>query len=119
MLWIVLYHDEFDAWLNEQDESLQDALLFSIELLQAEGPMLGRPYVDTVKGSKYPNLKELRVQHRGEPWRVLFAFDPKRRAIILLGGNKTGSGSNWYKENIRIADKRFEEHLRSMKEEGK
>jgi hypothetical protein len=119
MGWIVLYHDEFDGWLNEQEEGLQDALLFSIELLQAEGPMLGRPYVDTVKGSKYPNMKELRVQYKGEPWRVLFAFDPKRRAIILVGGNKTGRSSNWYKENIRIAEKRFEQHLNTMNEEEK
>ena len=111
MSWVVLYHDEFDAWFNEQEEDVQDSILFSIGILRVEGPMLGRPYVDTIKGSKYPNLKELRVQHRGEPWRIFFAFDPKRRAIVLLGGNKTGGGSNWYEDNIRIADKRFEEHL--------
>lgn len=118
MKWIVLYHDEFDTWFNEQQEDLQDAVLFSLELLQAEGPMLGRPYVDTVKGSRYPNMKELRVQHKGEPWRVFFAFDPKRRAIILVGGNKTGKGPDWYKENIRIADQRFKQHLNTIKEEG-
>ena len=118
MSWIVLYHDEFDTWFNEQEEEVQDSILFSIGLLQAEGPILGRPYVDTIKGSKYPNMKELRVQHRGEPWRIFFAFDPKRRAIVLVGGNKAGGGSNWYKDNIRIADERFEEHLRTMKKEG-
>ncbi len=117
MTWEILYHEAFDAWLNEQGEDVQDSVLFSLELLQAEGPLLGRPHVDTLKGSKYSNLKELRVQHRGEPWRILFAFDPKRRAAILLGGNKAGK-DNWYNENIPIAEKRFEEHLRAMKEEN-
>jgi hypothetical protein len=82
-----------------------------------EGPLLGRPYVDTLKGSKYPNLKELRVQYKGEPWRILFAFDPIRQAIVLVGGNKTGD-KRWYEKNIPIAETRFTEHLKTL-EEGK
>ena len=84
-------------------------------LLKLEGPLLGRPYVDTLKGSQYPNLKELRVQHRGEPWRILFAFDPLRQAIVLVGGNKTRD-KRWYEKNIPIAETRFNEHLAALEE---
>ncbi len=71
---------------------------------------------DTLTGTKRSNLKELRVQHRGDPWRILFAFDPKRKAVILLGGNKAGN-KNWYKENMPIAEKRFKEHLQAIRKE--
>jgi hypothetical protein len=81
MQWNVLYVDEFLEWLEQQENDLQNAILASLEVLVELGPKLGRPRVDTLKGSKFPNLKELRVQHRGEPWRVLFIFDSKRQAI--------------------------------------
>jgi hypothetical protein len=84
-------------------------------LLKQEGPLLGRPYVDTIQGSQYPNLKELRVQHAGEPWRILFAFDPIRQAIVLVGGNKTGD-KRWYKKNIPIAEQRFAKHLETLED---
>jgi len=77
------------------------------------GPKLGRPYADTIKGSKFTNMKELRVQFKGDPWRILFAFDPKRRSILLIGGNKRGD-KRWYEKNIPIADARFEKHLKQM-----
>ena len=86
-----------------------------LRLLQLEGPLLGRPYVDTLKGSQYPNLKELRVQHRGEPWRIFFAFDPLRQAIVLVGGNKTGD-KRWYEKNMPIAENRFAQHLAELEE---
>ncbi|WP_337177878.1 type II toxin-antitoxin system RelE/ParE family toxin [Paludisphaera sp.] len=72
-----------DIWVRE-------AILAKVELLREEGPNLGRPAVDTARGSIFTNMKELRVQHAGQPWRVLFAFDPARRAILLVGGNKAG-----------------------------
>lgn len=115
MAWIVRYHQDFYAWFLEQEEGLQDSILFSVNLLEAEGPMLPRPDVDTLKGSRYPNMKELRVQHQGEPWRVIFAFDPKREAILLVGGNKAGN-KRWYDEHIPIAERREEDHLLELQE---
>ncbi|MEZ4734565.1 MAG: type II toxin-antitoxin system RelE/ParE family toxin [Caldilineaceae bacterium] len=79
----------------------------------AQCPMLGRPQVDTLQGSSLPNLKELRVQIQGDLWRVLFAFAPKRRAIVLVGGNKRGD-KRWYKKNIPIAEARYQRHLKRM-----
>ncbi|MGO9470731.1 MAG: type II toxin-antitoxin system RelE/ParE family toxin [Isosphaeraceae bacterium] len=118
MDWEVLFDEGFAAWLDGLDEDLRRALLAHVVLLREHGPNLGRPQVDTLKGSKVANLKELRIQHRGEPWRVLFAFDPARAAILLVGGNKAG-GKKWYKKHIRIAEDRFERHLRRLKEEEK
>ena len=115
MEWIIIFHPAFKNWLDEQDEDIQDSILVGLGLLKQEGPLLGRPYVDTLKGSQYPNLKELRVQHRGEPWRILFAFDPIRQAIVLVGGNKTGD-NRWYEKNMPIAEQRFTEHLETLED---
>jgi hypothetical protein len=81
--------------------------------LRERGPQLGRPYVDTVEGSAFTNMKELRVQFRGDPWRILFAFDPRRSAILLVGGNKRGD-NRWYKKHLPIADERFRRHLERL-----
>ncbi len=113
MDWQVEEHSQYTDWFEEQEEDLQDEILAVVGLLKREGPMLSRPYADTLEASKHPNMKELRVQYRGQPWRILFAFDPKRSAILLLGGNKTGN-ARWYKENIPIADKRFTQHLERL-----
>lgn len=119
MGWNVFLDDEFEAWLDEQSRDLQDEILAHAQLLAHHGPNLGRPFVDSVQGSRFSNMKELRLQWRGEPWRILFAFDPKRRAILLVGGNKQGD-KRWYKKNIPIADRRFDKHLRIMeKDNGK
>jgi hypothetical protein len=118
MEWMIIFHEAFRDWLYEQEQEVQDSILVYIGLLKQEGPLLGRPYVDTIQGSRYPNLKELRVQHQGEPWRVLFAFDPIRRAIMLVGGNKTGD-KRWYQKNIPIAEKRFETYLKTLEEENR
>jgi hypothetical protein len=115
MEWIIIFHPAFRDWLYEQSEDVQDSILAGLGLLKQEGPLLGRPYVDTLQGSQYPNLKELRVQHAGEPWRILFAFDPIRQAIVLVGGNKTGD-KRWYKKNIPIAEQRFTEHLETLED---
>lgn len=118
MEWIIIFHPAFRDWLYEQEEDVQDSIAAMLGVLRIEGPLLGRPYVDTLKGSDYPNLKELRVQHRGEPWRLLFAFDPLRQAIVLLGGNKTGD-KRWYEKNIPIAEARLAEHLMELPEDNK
>lgn len=80
------------------------------------GPNLPRPHSDTVKGSRFKNMKELRTQHAGNPYSTLYAFDPRRSAILLIGGNKTGS-DNWYETYVPIADKLFSEHLEELKKE--
>ncbi len=115
MEWDVLFDEEFAEWLDAIEESLRVKIAGHVELLERFGPNLGRPRVDTVKGSDYPNMKELRIQHQGEPWRIPFAFDTQRAAILLLGGNKA-SDKRWYRENIPTADARFRRHLERLRE---
>jgi hypothetical protein len=113
--WQVIFHDEFYEEYGAWPEAVQDAVLSSIGKLRIFGPSLGRPTVDTLKGSDYPNMKELRVDAEGGVWRIAFAFDPKRRAILLTGGNKTGSSKDrFYSTLIRIADARYRGHLRNI-----
>jgi hypothetical protein len=113
--WTVLFHHEFDAEFWGLDEDLQDELLAHAKLLQAFGPNLGRPTVDTLKGSRHTNMKELRFGWRRQAWRVAFAFDPKRRAILLVGGDKGGADQKrFYKQLIGIADRRFDQHLAAL-----
>lgn len=114
MKWQVKEHEAYTRWFDMQEEGLQDEILACVGVLTREGPNLGRPQADTLKGSRYPNMKELRVQYRGEPWRILFAFDIERKAVLLLGGNKAGN-PQWYKENIPIADQRFKDHLDALR----
>ena len=116
MEWDVEFDDGFAAWFDGLDETLQDEILAHIVLLRERGPNLGRPYVDTVEGSKFTNMKELRVQFRGDPWRILFAFDPRRAAILLVGGCKRGD-KRWYNKHIPIADERFRQHLDRLQRE--
>lgn len=107
---------ELESWFRKQDKSLRRAVLFTVELLEEYGPQLSQPYADTLKGSKLKNLKELRVQHKGNPYRLLYAFDPKRQAILLTGGNKA-SDKRWYERAIRQAERIFEAHLAALDEE--
>jgi len=118
MAWAVEFTDEFEAWWNVLSEGEQVDVAASVRLIEELGPALGRPHVDTVQGSRHPNMKELRVQHSGRPYRVLFAFDPLRSAILLLGGDKTGD-ARWYDRNIPIADDLFDDHLRTVEREMK
>lgn len=113
MEWEVLFDEDFTAWFEDQEENLQDEIIAYVELLGQHGPNLARPRVDTIKGSKFPNMKELRIQWQGQPWRILFAFDPKRRSILLVGGNKRGD-KRWYDKNIPVTDSRYERHLKNM-----
>ena len=113
MEWVVLLDADFAIWLREQDPGVQDAVAMYAQLLARFGPTLGRPQVDTLKGAKLTHLKELRVQHQGAPWRVLFAFDPKRQAILLVGGCKRGN-KRWYAEAIALAEQRYRRHLEAL-----
>jgi len=96
----------------------QHAVAVSVEAIREEGPNLGRPQVDTVKGSRHSNMKELRTQEaQGKPLRTFFAFDPRRTAILLIGGDKTGD-KRFYDRMIPIADDRYDEYLREIEKEG-
>ena len=117
MAWTVEYTDEFLAWWGTLDEDEQESMRASVGLLEECGPQLGRPHADTVEGSKHTNLKELRTQHDGRPYRTFFAFDPRRTAILLIGGDKTGD-KQFYKRMIPEADRLFDEHLDELRKEG-
>ncbi len=106
---------EFEAWWNGLNEEEQDRIDRSVLLLIERGPALGRPHVGTLTGSQFPNMKELRVQHHGRPYRILFAFDPRRVALLLLGGDKTGN-SRWTAEAIARADALYAAHLAELQE---
>lgn len=113
--WVVVFHEEFDFEFQKLDEDLQDELLAHAKLLQQFGPQLGRPRVDTLKGSRHSNMKELRFDWKGEVWRVAFAFDPKRQAILLAGGDKGGADQKrFYKRLVATADSRFDGYLAAL-----
>lgn len=114
--WSIEASDEFAIWYEGLSEDETDSVNFSVEILRRIGPLLGRPHVDTLKGSRIPNLKELRVQHDGRPLRILFAFDPRRVGYLILGGDKTGK-NDWYDKFIPLAEAIYEQHLRELKDE--
>lgn len=116
-MWEVEYTDEFGRWWESLDEDEQESLAGSVELLQRLGPHLSRPHADTLTGSRHPNMKELRTQHRGQPLRTFFAFDPRRSAILLIGGDKTGD-ARFYERMIPQADRLYDEHLATLRDEG-
>jgi hypothetical protein len=114
--WTVIFHREFDAEFRAMEEDLQDELLAHAKLVQEFGPGLGRPAVDALKGSGHSNMKELRFAWQGKVWRVAFAFDPRREAILLAGGDKGGADERrFYKRLIATANRRFNEHLAALK----
>ncbi|GMV56465.1 MAG: hypothetical protein AMXMBFR6_22700 [Betaproteobacteria bacterium] len=120
MSWDILFHDGFEAEMQEYVQALQDELLAHALLLREFGPSLGRPTVDGLKGSKHANMKELRFGWEGEVWRVAFAFDPKRQAILLVGGNKAGADQRrFYKRLISVADSRLDQHLAEQQQAEK
>ena len=112
-MWTVITTDLFNEWLDQQDESTQEKVLAALVVLQQQGPSLGRPLVDTVYNSRFTNMKELRVQHRGKPLRAFFAFDPLRQAIVLCIADKGGK-KRFYKEMQDIADEQYELHLSTL-----
>jgi hypothetical protein len=112
----VEYTGAFGSWWKQLTEDEQERIAAAVELLQEVGPSLGRPIVDTLEGSRHPNMKELRP--RGGHLRVLFAFDPRRTAILLMGGDKSGQWSRWYERAIPAADDLYDEHLQTLRDEG-
>jgi len=115
MSWVVEFADEFTAEFLALEWPVRVELAANAGLLAQFGPHLGRPRVDTLNGSRHANMKELRFRAAGRPWRVAFAFDPRRRAILLCAGNKSGtSQSRFYRALIRRADSRFDAHLERL-----
>lgn len=117
-MWEVKLTETFKEWLLAQDKGLRKRIAASLLNLQQYGPSLPRPYADTVKGSRYSNMKELRVQHAGHPVRAFYAFDPERKAIVLCAGDKTGD-KQFYDRMISLADEVFSRHLNEMKRKDK
>ncbi len=115
--WTVQFEEDFEQELEALPPEVQDRLFAKATLLEEFGPELGRPHVDTLQGSQYPNMKELRFNAADGVWRVAFAFDLQRQAIILVAGDKSGvSQKRFYKQLIQIADRRFTNHLKPKQE---
>lgn len=117
MEWEVEYTDEFEKWWAGLTEGEQEDINAKVILLQHFGPSLRRPHSDVIASSKHSNMKELIIQHAGRPYRVLYAFDPRRCAILLIGGDKTGD-NRWYEKFVPIADQLYDEHIAILKKEG-
>lgn len=117
MAWDVEYTDEFGGWWSSLTEDEQDSVAVVVTLLEHKGPSLPFPYSSGISGSKHSHMRELRIQHKGYPYRILYAFDPRRSAILLIGGMKAGN-DRWYEEYIPIADSLYDQHLVELKNEG-
>ena len=117
MAWQVEGTDEFAGWFLDLNEDEQVDVGRVVELLVEHGPALPFPFSSGIAGARHRHMRELRIQHRGRPYRVLYAFDPRRAAIPLLGGGKTGN-DRWYDENIPVTDDRYDDYLRELKKDG-
>src|SRR4051812_9265510 len=116
MAWTIEFHDAFAAEFRDWGYEVQRAAATSIATLQLLGPTLGRPHADTLKGSRHPNMKELRLSVGDGEWRIAFAFDPRRHGILLVGGTKSGMASaRFYRRLIATADRRLDQHLASLR----
>lgn len=114
----VEFTDEFEEWWDDLDAEEQYSVRAGVEKLIKFGPQLDHPYSSKIRGSRHRHMRELRIQHRGKPYRVLYAFDPRRVAILLIGGEKTGR-HRWYRQFVPMADYLYDQHLREIaKEEG-
>jgi hypothetical protein len=113
----VEYTDEFEIWWLSLNENEQDDIAAAVQVLAEEGTLLTFPLSSGIEGSRHMHMRELRIQHAGKPYRILYAFDPRRMAILLLGGKKTG-GNKWYKKFIPIADDIYDKHIKTLKKEG-
>ena len=117
MSWNVEYTDEFGQWFGALIEAVQDDVDRVVGLLEAKGPQLPFPQSSGIAGSRYDHMRELRIQSGGEPYRIFYAFDPRRTAILLIGGNKTGD-DRFYETMTPIADRLYETYLTEIRKEG-
>jgi hypothetical protein len=116
--WDVEVTDEFKAWWNGLSEAERISVERSVLLLEARGPHLPFPYCSRVNGSRHSAMRELRVQHQGRPYRLLYIFDPRRVALLLLGGDKTGD-DRWYERSVPLADRLYDDYLAEIEEEDR
>ena len=116
MTWAVEYTDQFGEWWDSLTDSEATRLVASVTLLESHGPNLGYPHSSGITGSRHGHMRELRVQAGGAPIRVFYAFDPRRSAILLIGGDKTGD-KRFYERMIPVADDLYDEHLQELKRE--
>ncbi|NBD15600.1 MAG: addiction module toxin RelE [Cyanobacteria bacterium] len=113
-MWDIEVTDAFEGWWETLTQQEQEDVTAYVELLQERGANLRYPYSSGIQGSKFSHLRELRIQSGGNPIRVFYAFDPRRVAILLIGGNKTGKEKQFYREYIRKAEALYEEHLNNL-----
>lgn len=117
MSWSVEFTDEFEVWWNSLSEEEQVEISAKVDLLQEHGPTLPRPHADVIVSSRHSNMKELRGRVEERQLRVLYAFDPSRTAVLLIGGDKTGD-LKWYQKFVPVADDLFDRHLKRLEKEG-
>jgi hypothetical protein len=111
------FTDVFGDWWDDLSPDEQGSVRDHVELLRTFGATLAFPYSSGIAGSRHTHMRELRIQHQGRPYRVLYAFDPRRAAILLLGGDKTGD-NRWYEKMVPTADRLYDEHIEELKREG-
>ena len=116
-MWGVEYTDEFEEWWGGLDADEQDSVAGVVQLLEKEGPMLPFPYSSDIRTARKHDIRELRIQHAGRAYRVLYVFDPRRSALLILGGDKTG-GDRWYEVNVPRAEKIYDAYLQELRREG-
>jgi hypothetical protein len=114
--WEVEFSDEFGAWWDSLTTAEQESVDYTVSLLQELGPMLKMPHSSGIETSRHKHMRELRIQHGGRPYRVLYAFDSRRTAILLIGGDKTGR-DRWYEEFVALADAVYDRHLQDLEKE--
>jgi hypothetical protein len=113
---VVLFTEDFEAWWNTLGIDEQESIDAVVHMLEERGISLGFPYSSKVAGSKHSHMRELRIQHQGRPFRVLYAFDPKRNAVLLIGGDKTGN-NRWYEVFVPLADGIYTRYLEETTQE--
>jgi hypothetical protein len=118
LIWEVEFTNEFETWWNGLAEEEQDSVGVVVAMLKTTGPGLRFPYSSGIVTSKHSHMRELRIQHAGRPYRILYAFDPIRTALLLIGGDKTAN-DRWYEEYVPVADRLYDEHLKELENEGR
>jgi len=113
MAYEILVTETFKDWYEDLSEPEQVSIQHVVSLLEEAGAALGHPYSSGIKGSSFSHMRELRIQHQGRPYRVLYAFDPTRSALLILGGDKTGD-DRWYEKMIPKADALYADHLKEL-----
>ncbi|MBZ9937644.1 type II toxin-antitoxin system RelE/ParE family toxin [Mesorhizobium sp. BR1-1-16] len=117
MVWAVEYTDEFGAWFGTLNEAVQDDIDRLVGVLEVKGPQLPFPHSSGIESSRHDHMRELRVQSGGHPYRIFYAFDPRRAAILLVGGNKAGD-DRFYERTVPVADALYDTHIDELKKEG-